>query len=230
MRSAERRPTRAAPSIRRRSADGAHVGQNAAGLVDRSGLGGGGYRRCRRGRACRSRSPCGGLCRHPRDLRLGGPDGAAAPVSAGLESFARRRGNGLALHAHSAHRYSSLDAVQLAWRARFCSVRRPSTRLILGSNLEYHRRLDGPMPGEENSAVSRRTNFEYRQQHRRCEAPPLSGLGAARRNGGLRDFDLRSLRAASDRDEARRLNSALRPRVIVERSSRNRGLDPAAAA
>ena len=39
----------------------------------------------------------------------------------------------------------------------------PSTRLILGSDLEYHRRLDGLTPGEENSIVSRRTKIENRQ-------------------------------------------------------------------
>lgn len=39
----------------------------------------------------------------------------------------------------------------------------PSTRLILGSHLEYHRRLDGLTPGEENSIVSRRTKIENRQ-------------------------------------------------------------------
>ena len=39
----------------------------------------------------------------------------------------------------------------------------PSTRLILGSDLEYHRRLDGLTPGEENSIVSRRTQIENRQ-------------------------------------------------------------------
>jgi hypothetical protein len=39
----------------------------------------------------------------------------------------------------------------------------PSTRLILGSDLEYHRRLDGLTPGEENPIVSRRTKIENRQ-------------------------------------------------------------------
>jgi hypothetical protein len=51
----------------------------------------------------------------------------------------------------------------------------PSTRLILGSDLEYHRRLDGLTPGEENSIVSRRTKIENRQ--RLSHLAPASHVG-----------------------------------------------------
>ena len=64
--------------------------------------------------------------------------------------------------AHNEETESGSEAGR-AWRARFCSVRRLSTRLILGSDLEYPRRLDGLLPGEKNSAVSLRTNTENRQ-------------------------------------------------------------------
>ncbi len=59
----------------------------------------------------------------------------------------------------------------------------PSTRLILGSDLEYHRRLDGLTPGEENSFVSRRTQIENRQlgggvlqRHSVVAHPPGQGV------------------------------------------------------
>ncbi len=41
---------------------------------------------------------------------------------------------------------ASRSEAELAWRAGFCSIPGSSTRLILGSDLEYYQRLDGLMP------------------------------------------------------------------------------------